>query len=244
MSMLTEGWDARTVTHIVGFRAFSTQLLCEQVTGRALRRTSYDALREPDDQGRRLLEAEYADVVGIPFEFMPDLDQPEPAPRAPKPRTRVHTVNRRRQFRVGWPQALEYTGTAPQGRFDLDPSKVNDWKPPPSDTATMTVVEGAAGESQIIASVPEEMRDRTALLEVAARLVKGVASPEGVAAGQGRASLFRSAVKAVDRPDMRLRVRGCRLPLGCHEPLECLHPYGVETLQWKRCTRQWKVSSR
>ena len=80
VSMLTEGWDARTVTHIVGFRAFSTQLLCEQVTGRALRRTSYDALREPDDQGRRLLEAEYADVVGIPFEFMPDLDQPEPAP--------------------------------------------------------------------------------------------------------------------------------------------------------------------
>ena len=199
VSMLTEGWDARTVTHIVGFRAFSTQLLCEQVTGRALRRTSYDALREPDDQGRRLLEAEYADVVGIPFEFMPDLDQPEPAPRAPKPRTRVHTVNRRRQFRVGWPQALEYTRTAPQGRFDLDPSKVNDWKPPPSDTATMTVVEGAAGESQIIASVPEEMRDRTALLEVAARLVEGVASPEGVAAGQGRASLFRSAVKAVDQ---------------------------------------------
>ena len=89
--------------------------------------------------------------------------------------------------------------TAPQGRFDLDPSKVNDWKPPPSDTATMTVVEGAAGESQIIASVPEEMRDRTALLEVAARLVEGVASPEGVAAGQGRASLFRSAVKAVDQ---------------------------------------------
>ena len=199
VSMLTEGWDARTVTHIVGFRAFSTQLLCEQVTGRALRRTSYDALREPDDQCRRLLEAEYADVVGIPFEFMPDLDQPEPAPRAPKPRTRVHTVNRRRQFRVGWPQALEYTRTAPQGRFDLDPSKVNDWKPPPSDTATMTVVEGAAGESQIIASVPEEMRDRTALLKVAARLVEGVASPEGVAAGQGRASLFRSAVKAVDQ---------------------------------------------
>ncbi len=198
VSMLTEGWDARTVTHIVGFRAFSTQLLCEQVTGRALRRTSYDALREPDEQGRQLLEAEYADVVGIPFEFMPDLDQPEPAPRAPKPRTRVHTVEGRQEFRIGWPQALEYTRTAPQGRFDLDPARVVNWEPPPSDTATMTVVEGAAGQSEIIASVQEGMRDRTALLEVAAKLVEQVVAPEGPAVGRGRASLFRSASKAVD----------------------------------------------
>ena len=55
VSMLTEGWDARTVTHVVGFRAFGTQLLCEQVTGRALRRTAYDDFREPDPDGRRRL---------------------------------------------------------------------------------------------------------------------------------------------------------------------------------------------
>src|SRR5574341_699304 len=48
VSMLTEGWDANTVTHILGVRAFGTQLLCEQVVGRGLRRMSY----VPQDQGR------------------------------------------------------------------------------------------------------------------------------------------------------------------------------------------------
>ena len=63
VSMLTEGWDARTVTHVLGVRAFGTQLLCEQVIGRALRRQSYD----PNDDG--LFDVEYADVLGIPFDF-------------------------------------------------------------------------------------------------------------------------------------------------------------------------------
>ena len=63
VSMLTEGWDASTVTHVLGVRAFGTQLLCEQVVGRALRRQSYDL----NDEG--LFDVEYADVLGIPFDF-------------------------------------------------------------------------------------------------------------------------------------------------------------------------------
>jgi type III restriction enzyme len=63
VSMLTEGWDANTVTHVLGVRAFGTQLLCEQVIGRALRRQSY----ELNDDG--LFDVEYADVLGIPFDF-------------------------------------------------------------------------------------------------------------------------------------------------------------------------------
>lgn len=63
VSMLTEGWDANTVTHVLGVRAFGTQLLCEQVIGRALRRQSYDL----NEEG--LLNVEYADVLGIPFDF-------------------------------------------------------------------------------------------------------------------------------------------------------------------------------
>ncbi len=63
VSMLTEGWDANTVTHVLGVRAFGTQLLCEQVVGRALRRYSYDL----NDEG--LFETEYADVLGVPFDF-------------------------------------------------------------------------------------------------------------------------------------------------------------------------------
>ncbi len=63
VSMLTEGWDANNVTHVLGVRAFGTQLLCEQVIGRALRRLSYDL----DEDNR--FKAEYADVLGIPFNF-------------------------------------------------------------------------------------------------------------------------------------------------------------------------------
>ena len=79
VSMLTEGWDARTVTHILGVRAFGTQLLCEQVVGRALRRQSYDL---NDDN---LFNVEYADVLGIPFDFTAE---PVVA-RQPKPRETV-----------------------------------------------------------------------------------------------------------------------------------------------------------
>ena len=64
VSMLTEGWDTNTVTHIVGVRAFGTQLLCEQVVGRALRRQSYEL-----DPKTQLFPVEYADILGIPFAF-------------------------------------------------------------------------------------------------------------------------------------------------------------------------------
>ena len=80
VSMLSEGWDANTVTHVLGVRAFGTQLLCEQVVGRALRRQSYDM------NGEDRFSVEYADVLGIPFDFTatPVVTQPKP------PRETVH----------------------------------------------------------------------------------------------------------------------------------------------------------
>jgi len=74
VSMLTEGWDANTVTHVLGVRAFGTQLLCEQVIGRALRRQSYDL----NEEG--LFNVEYADILGIPFDFAakPVVAPPQP----------------------------------------------------------------------------------------------------------------------------------------------------------------------
>ncbi len=80
VSMLTEGWDTNTVTHVLGVRAFGTQLLCEQVIGRALRRQSYD-LNEDN-----LFNVEYADVLGIPFDFTA---KPVIAP-VKKPRETIH----------------------------------------------------------------------------------------------------------------------------------------------------------
>jgi len=78
VAMITEGWDANTVTHILGIRAFGTQLLCEQVIGRALRRQSY----ELNDDDR--FNVEYADVLGIPFDFTA---RPVAAPPQPPPET-------------------------------------------------------------------------------------------------------------------------------------------------------------
>ena len=211
VAMLTEGWDARTVTNIVGFRAFGTQLLCEQVTGRALRRTSYDALRPPDAEGRQLFEAEYADVVGIPFEFMPGMNEPTGPPGPPKPRTRVYTVPGRSGLRVTWPQVEQYLRVAPQGRFTLRPERVQTWAEAAA-VATMAVVVGVAGEESLIGVVGPVTRRRAAELDLAAHLASRVTASssntetpaaddgnvgEGEAASPGRLALFRSALAAV-----------------------------------------------
>ena len=82
--MLTEGWDANTVTHILGVRAFGTQLLCEQVVGRGLRRRSY----EPDENG--FFTPEYADVYGVPFQFMPTVGKD--TDRTIEPTRSVHAL--------------------------------------------------------------------------------------------------------------------------------------------------------
>lgn len=85
VSMLTEGWDANTVTHILGVRAFGTQLLCEQVVGRALRRRSYDLNSEDK------FDVEYADILGIPFDFTAEPVVVEP--KKPKHTIHVHAVS-------------------------------------------------------------------------------------------------------------------------------------------------------
>ena len=211
VSMLTEGWDARTVTHIVGFRAFSTQLLCEQVTGRALRRTSYDAFRdgEPSEESRRRfgdnrirLETEYAEVVGIPFEFMPGGGNGPPGP--PKPRTRVRSEPDRKNLRVGWPQVLEYAHVAGTRNFHLDERKAaRRLLEPVEGKPTITLLAGVTGDTNII-GVGQGDRRRSTLTRLAGEMVRRIddgESTNGVAGarGKGRIALFRSAFAAARR---------------------------------------------
>src|SRR5207244_10899002 len=90
VSMLTEGWDCNTVTHILGVRAFGTRLLCEQVMGRGLRRMR----RIVADDG--LLTPEYADIFGVPFTGFPVAGLPEErAPATPKPGKAVRAIPER-----------------------------------------------------------------------------------------------------------------------------------------------------
>jgi type III restriction enzyme len=90
VAMLSEGWDARNVTHILGLRAFASQLLCEQVVGRGLRRSDYSQLTEP----------EYVDVYGVPFQLLPMAKATGGKPTPPPDYTNVHTVKERAAHRV------------------------------------------------------------------------------------------------------------------------------------------------
>ena len=110
VSMLTEGWDANTVSHVLGVRAFGTQLLCEQVVGRALRRQSYDL----NDDG--LFDVEYADVLGIPFDFTA-----KPVvvpPRPPLETVQVRAVRPERDaLEIRFPRVAGYRVEMPEERL-------------------------------------------------------------------------------------------------------------------------------
>jgi len=127
VSMLTEGWDASTVTHVLGVRAFGTQLLCEQVIGRALRRQSYDL----NEEG--LFDVEYADVLGIPFDFTA---KPVIAPpQKPRETIQVKAVRPERDhLEIRFPRVAGYRIELPEERlsavfnedsvFELNPDNV------------------------------------------------------------------------------------------------------------------------
>src|SRR5205807_7127169 len=98
VGMLTEGWDCNTVTHIIGLRPFMSQLLCEQVVGRGLRRASY----ELGDNGR--FTEEVAKVFGVPFEVIPFKANTQAAPVEPPRRRHVHALPAKAQFALTFPR--------------------------------------------------------------------------------------------------------------------------------------------
>ena len=106
VSMLTEGWDANTVTHILGVRAFGTQLLCEQVVGRGLRRMSYETERSLTDPKLETFPPEYAEVYGIPFSFIPSAGTSKIQP--PRKYTHVRALEDRINCEITFPRLMGY----------------------------------------------------------------------------------------------------------------------------------------
>lgn len=100
VAMLSEGWDAKNVTHIMGLRAFTSQLLCEQVIGRGLRRVSY----ETDENG--LFLPEYVNVFGVPLSIFQDVGGNGETPPPPKPSTQVESLPERNELEIRWPNVL------------------------------------------------------------------------------------------------------------------------------------------
>lgn len=119
VGMLSEGWDAKTVTHIMGLRAFTSQLLCEQVVGRGLRRTSYELNPETG-----FFDAEYVNIFGIPFTFLPH-ESPEGPPRVPQPKTEIKPVDEKTQHEITWPNVIRIEHSyRPQLKLDIENVKL------------------------------------------------------------------------------------------------------------------------
>ncbi|WP_255556567.1 hypothetical protein [Methylococcus sp. Mc7] len=114
MAMLSEGWDAANVTHIMGLRAFTSQLLCEQVIGRGLRRVAY----ERDEDG--LFLPEYVNVFGVPLSIFQDVGEGGTPPPPPKPSVQVEVVPGRHSYEIRWPNVLRVDTV-------LRPCLVMDW---------------------------------------------------------------------------------------------------------------------
>ena len=167
VAMLTEGWDANTVTHILGVRAFGTQLLCEQVVGRALRRQSYDL----NEDGR--LDPEYADVLGIPFDFTarPVVVLP------PRPRevVRVKAVTPERDAcEIRFPRVAGYRVELPEERLEatFDDDSTLELTPEHVGPA-VTRSEGIVGEGvDLRLEHLEGMRSSTLLFHLTKRLLE------------------------------------------------------------------------
>ena len=166
VSMLTEGWDANTVTHVLGIRAFGTQLLCEQVIGRALRRQSYDL----NEEG--LFNVEYADVFGIPFDFTakPVIAPPQP----PRETVQVKAIRPDRdKLEIRFPRVEGYRVDLPEERLrakfsedsilELSPDLVG-----PSITETSGII----GQSENMSLKHlGDMRPSTLLFHITQRLI-------------------------------------------------------------------------
>ena len=149
VGMLSEGWDAKTVTHIMGLRAFSSQLLCEQVVGRGLRRTSYEVNEETG-----LFEAEHVNIFGVPFTFLPHESDEGVIPPPPNPKTAIEPVQDKIRYEISWPNVVRIDHVY-RPQLSLDWEKVKRLKLNASETAQVAelapIVEGKPDVSMVTA---------------------------------------------------------------------------------------------
>ena len=131
VGMLSEGWDAKTVTHIMGLRAFTSQLLCEQVVGRGLRRTSYEV-----DPETGLFEPEFVNVFGVPFAFLPHQGTGVVVPPPTPPKTAVEPRAERAEFEISWPNVVRVDHVY-RPRLSLDLARVEPLHLNASQTASL-----------------------------------------------------------------------------------------------------------
>jgi type III restriction enzyme len=188
VAMLTEGWDANTVTHILGIRAFGTQLLCEQVVGRALRRASYD----PGPDG--LFEPEYAEVYGVPFSFL-SVGGTGRVKKAKAVRE-VRALPDRANLRIEFPRLTGYRYEMPTDHLDatFDASSILELST--KDVATRTELDPIVGARGIHAIDLKDQRLNTVVFAVAKRTLDAHFRDDD---GAERPWLFPQLVRITER---------------------------------------------
>ena len=154
VGMLSEGWDAKTVTHIMGLRAFTSQLLCEQVVGRGLRRTAYDV------NSKGFLDPEYVNIFGVPFTFLPHESEGDGPPKPPTPKTAIEPDPEKAEFEISWPNIIRIEHVY-RPRLSLDWEKVSPLELNASQTASLAelapIVDGKPSVSGISSIDLEEL---------------------------------------------------------------------------------------
>jgi type III restriction enzyme len=180
VGMLSEGWDAKTVTHIMGLRAFSSQLLCEQVVGRGLRRTSYDV----GDDG--LFEAEYVNIFGVPFTFLPhEGGEDGPPPPPPKPKTEIRVEREKIEHEITFPNVIRIDHIF-KPKLTLDLSQVSSLNLDPYDSITEAELEAIiagkpnpAALSEIdLKEIAEKLRLQTIIFRIASTIYNSEKKPD------------------------------------------------------------------
>jgi type III restriction enzyme len=155
VGMLSEGWDAKTVTHIMGLRAFTSQLLCEQVVGRGLRRTSYEI-----DEESGLFDAEYVNIFGIPFTFLPHEIKDGPPPPPPSPKSRIEPDAKKQKHEITWPNIIRINHVY-KPTLQIDQTKIESLKLDAYETPTLAdmapVIDGKPDISKITTIDLEEL---------------------------------------------------------------------------------------
>jgi type III restriction enzyme len=194
VSMLTEGWDANTVTHILGVRAFGTQLLCEQVVGRGLRRMSYVA--EPREDGKEYFTPEYAEVYGVPFSFIPCSGSATEVNLGDPPE-HVFAVDDASQCEINFPRLSGYRYEMPEekleARFGPESMKVLST----ADLPTATEVAPIVGEVTIhTLDKLKALRDQEVQFFIARRVMEKYFSDGD---GNAKAWLFPKVLPIVRR---------------------------------------------
>ena len=197
VGMLSEGWDAKTVTHIMGLRAFTSQLLCEQVVGRGLRRTAYEVA---PDTG--LFEPEYVNVFGVPFTFLPHESPDDTVPPPPEPKTAIEPDKDKAAFAIRWPNVVRIDRVF-RPRLTLDWEKVEPLTLDASQTARLAelapVVEGKPDMTLLAAIDLERLARELRIQRIVFETARDVYDAMQADWGGSREVLLAQLVRLVER---------------------------------------------